>query len=147
MALLVTKTQLAKIHIAKKALGLTEEQYRDILWCQCHVRSAASLTQAQAQDLLRHFQRLGWHPTRRTHPPRFDDLGYRLHMATPAQLRKIEALWMAVARTKTEAALRLFLHRRFGLDDLRFVRRDQVTPILTALQAMQGRTKETACVG
>lgn len=42
--------KLAKIHIAKKELALSEDAYRDILWLNFKVRSAKELTDQQAQE-------------------------------------------------------------------------------------------------
>lgn len=138
-----TRAELAQIHIAKKALGLEDALYRDILWYQYHTRSSKDLTSQEVTDLLAHFRTLGWESSAPTHhePKRFDDMGLRRGMATPAQLRKIEATWMSTARVPTEAALRAFLRARFGIEALRFVRRDQVTAILQALARM-GRARE-----
>jgi len=37
------RAQLAKIHIAKKELGLDDETYRSMLWTIARVRSASDL--------------------------------------------------------------------------------------------------------
>lgn len=132
-----SRAELAQIHIAKKALGLEDAIYRDILWWQFHKRSARDLTPQEVTELLAHFRTLGWQ--RQTHQggQRFDDLGLRRGMATPAQLRKIEATWMGTARVPTAGALRAFLRQRFGIEAMRFVRRAQVTAILQALGRME----------
>lgn len=139
-----TRAALAMIHIAVKDLHLADAVYRDILWDQCRARSSKDLTPQEVTKLLAHFRRLGWEPQARQGPMRFDDMGLRRGMATPAQLRKIEAIWMGVARVPTAAALRVFLKHRFGIDAMRWVRRDQVTGILQALTRMGGAVEGTA---
>lgn len=52
---------LAKIHIAKKELGIDDDTYREMLkgkpWC---VKSAGDLTFQGLEALVRHFNALGW---------------------------------------------------------------------------------------
>lgn len=55
-----TRAQLAKIHIAKKELQLTDEVYRDILSLNFGVSSARYLTTDQAVHLLDIFRAKGW---------------------------------------------------------------------------------------
>jgi hypothetical protein len=72
---------------------------------------------------------------------RFSDLGFREGMATPAQLRKIEAMWMGVSKmpnyTAKERALKGFLKRITGVEELRFIESWQVQKIIRALGAMK----------
>lgn len=60
---------LAKIHIAKKELGLQDVEYCEILEARYKKQSAAALTLAQLEELVNYFIWLGWKPgTRRTRP-------------------------------------------------------------------------------
>jgi hypothetical protein len=72
---------------------------------------------------------------------RFSDLGYRDGMATPAQLRMIEAIWIDVSRMPNYAAkqkaLKGFLRRITGVEELRFVEGWMVRKIITAIQHMK----------
>ena len=52
--------RLAKIHIAKKELRLTDEVYRDILILHFQVESAVQLTDRQVTVLLNRFRAMGW---------------------------------------------------------------------------------------
>lgn len=72
---------LAKIHIAKKELGLDDEAYRDVLKRVTGKRSSRDLNDYQLDQLFREFKRLGWKPkkTRRR--------------VVRAQVRMIYALW------------------------------------------------------
>ena len=62
-------------------------------------------------------------------------------MATPAQLRKIEAMWSGVSRQKTAGerrkALGAFLEKRFGVSDLAFVTHEMPSRIIHTLEAMK----------
>ena len=133
------RKDLAKIHIAKKELGLSDRLYRGVLFVFFGKKSAKDLSPREVDALLEHLRGLGWRP--RFQSPRgkkHDDLGARPGMATPAQLRKIEMLWMTGPgiRLKTFPALRHFLNHFFHVSDLRFVTSLQVTPIIVALRKM-----------
>jgi len=55
---------LAKIHIAKKELGLHDELYREILVERYCVDTAAQLTIAEMEDLVAYFRECGWNEKR-----------------------------------------------------------------------------------
>ena len=86
---------LAKIHVAKAQLGLSDEIYRDILRAQCGVESCADkgMTIAKAEALLAYFRSLGWrgkaaHPHARAPRP--------LDLPTPPQQALIGELFTAI---------------------------------------------------
>ena len=54
-----SRSDLAKIHIAKKALGLDDATYRGILRNRYHRDSAAGLSEPEAADLLELFRAKG----------------------------------------------------------------------------------------
>lgn len=56
------QANLAKIHIAKKALGLDDDTYRALLARVAGVTSAKDLNPRQVSAVLAEFQRLGWQP-------------------------------------------------------------------------------------
>jgi len=178
---------LAKIHIAKKELELSDALYRGLLGILFGKRSAKDLSPEEVEELLIHFSSLGWRPVypggqvspvrrkaargraagnkrfpargpsktkngpagRAGKPPaarkKYDALGRRPGMATPAQLRLIEYFWMTGegVRQKTPEALRHFLRHYFHLSDMLAIRQAQVTPILGAIRHVahgKGRT-------
>jgi phage gp16-like protein len=53
------RAMLAKVHIAKKDLGIDDEDYRDILQEQFGVRSAGALNDRELEQLVRWFQSKG----------------------------------------------------------------------------------------
>ena len=53
---------LAKIHVAKKDLGMDDDSYRALLARVAGVRSAKDLAPRQVAAVLSEFQRLGWQP-------------------------------------------------------------------------------------
>jgi phage gp16-like protein len=54
--------ELAKIHLAKKDLCMTDEEYRAMLWSVGRVNSAKDLDYAGRQAVLQHLQACGFKP-------------------------------------------------------------------------------------
>lgn len=54
------RADLAAIHIGKKALFWTEEEYRDLLWTVCQARSSAELDFAGRKRFLDHMRACGF---------------------------------------------------------------------------------------
>jgi len=54
---MLDRNKLAVIHIAKKELGLSDEEYRDLLEKACGVRSSRELDEAGFRKLMRYFAR------------------------------------------------------------------------------------------
>ena len=57
-----SRSELAKIHIAKKELSLTDPLYRDLLFILFGKKSARDLDAQEVEELLTHFLSLGWRP-------------------------------------------------------------------------------------
>lgn len=141
---------LAKIHIAKKELGLTDEVYRQILSDVCRplrgpeagVPSAKDLDNGQALRLIRYFKDKGWQPKSKT--KKYDELGKRdVYAAHPAQLRLIEVLWHEIYVGNNEKLhLRQFVFRVAKVMDLRFLEKDQAYNVIEALKVMNRRRKD-----
>ncbi len=91
--MLIAKTTVAKIHIAKQQLAMTDDEYRTVLRSVAGVCSSKDLTPEGAHKLLKHFERCGFKPKR--------DTGRRPHVARPraAQISKIEALLADAGRS------------------------------------------------
>jgi len=155
-----TRGQLAKVHIAKRQLNLTDALYREFLYLWFQKRSAKDLSADEIEQLLLHFKGLGWapRPADAAHetPAREKPVGPRgprqekaagdpqrsgSRRASPAQLKKIEALWLASpgVRQKTPSALGQFLKHYFHISGLPQVRPEQVTPILEAIRQIGHR--------
>ena len=185
-----SRSELAKIHIAKKELSLTDPLYRDLLFILFGKKSARDLDAQEVEELLTHFLSLGWRPiytggqvmapgakrsrrpgkkpltgaglgaknapgglrkngpkNRRDFPSRpgkkYDELGRRPGMASPAQLRLIEFFWMTGkgVRQKTPEALSHFLKHFFHVSDIRSIRAAQVTRILGAIRHVASESR------
>ena len=139
---------LAKIHIAKKELGLDDETYREALENITGKRSAADLTNDQISKCLRHFKNLGWtpHASRLTpNAKKYDDQKGDAYSATPAQKRKIEAMWHEIYRGNSETKhLRQFIFNHFKVSDVNFLDKRTAYDVIEALKQMQKRrTRDT----
>jgi hypothetical protein len=131
---------LAKIHIAKKELGLEDEIYRDILYRKFKVTSSKALSDSQALVLINHFKNVGWVP--KSKPKKYDDLPPRdLYDASPGQRRLIEVLWHDLYRGNEEKKhLRQFLWNHFKVSEVRFIRdKDLAHKVIEALKQMKKR--------
>jgi phage gp16-like protein len=129
---------LAKIHIAKKELGLDDETYRQAIQNLTGKRSAADLTNEQILKCIRHFKDLGWVP--KAKPKKYDDQKGDIYSATPGQKRKVEVLWHNIYRGNFETKhLRQFLWKHFKVSDIRFLDKDKAYDVIEALKAMQMR--------
>lgn len=123
---------LAKIHIAKKDLGYSDDEYRSILQVRYGKDSAAKISQYQANDLINHFMSMGWKPKRgksKKSSPRYAD----------PQLRKVVAMWITlhkegVVRNGSHQALLGYVKRLTGVDDLKWCTGSDINTIIESLK-------------
>ena len=129
------KDMLAKIHIAKKDLGLTRDSYEAVLQRITGFRSAADCSNAQLDKLLTEFRRLGFRPKAKR-----KRAGRNRALADQPLARKVRALWLSLwnlgeVEDSSEDALAAFVRRQTGLDDTRFMRVDDANKVIEALKA------------
>lgn len=87
----VTGSQLALIHVAKKELGLQEEDYRSILELYGGVSSAKHLTLEGFERVMKHLERLGFKSTNiSSRQPKHRPYCNADGIPYPAQLKMIE---------------------------------------------------------
>ncbi|MCX5785691.1 MAG: regulatory protein GemA [Elusimicrobia bacterium] len=140
----ITPAQIKRIHTLKNALEMTDTQYRAALE-QFHVFSSKQLTEAQAGQFASELENVAVSKGKWVRPYRkYQHLGGRRDMATPKQLRMIEAMWGDVSRAGTNAdraaALKKFL-QRFDISTMEDIRWYDVRKIVAALKAMQAGVK------
>lgn len=138
------RAMLAKLHLARKELALTEESYRDVLRRVTGQESAAALSEPQLDRALAEFRRLGWKPRK--------GKGRTGTSAAP-QIRMIHAVWRDICRLGIDAedetaALRAFVARQTrtaanpqGVSDPRFLDSQQANRVLEGLKAWRRRLK------
>jgi hypothetical protein len=136
-----SRGQIARIHILAQQLGLDDETYRAMLRAVTGRRSCKELTHWQASEVIRHLERCGAKPRRQAPRPRkYEDLGEdRPRMASPAQLRMIEAIWGEIALGDPTRTLRRFLFNKWTVSDLRFLEDWQASEVIEAIKAMRRR--------
>lgn len=153
-----TRAQIAKIHIAKKQLGIDEEDYRNHL-CDFGVEHANELSYEHAKAFIAMYEGGGFNGTVKIRTEKeiksieqygfgkrkYDELDDRgKPFAAASKLRKIEALWREVSRTKTDESLQIFIKNRTGVDHITFLHDKHAKIILTALEAMKKCKTENA---
>ena len=130
-------SDLAKIHMAKKAIGMTDDDYRALLARVGKVGSAADLDIAGRVRVLREFERLGWKPAPTGQP--------KPKLCREPQARKIRALWLAlygagVVRNPDESALLTYVCRQEKVDRLEWLSVAAASKVIEALKQWCRRT-------
>lgn len=136
-----TQTDLAKIHIAKKELGMSDADYRGLLGWKFGVESAKDLKPKQVTVLLNHFRAKGWQqkkPTTvkqgRKDTKKVND-NYRRIKPGPAarQQKYILAMWGALGYEMKKLDARC--KKQFGIDRIEWVtEHDQLHVLITDLK-------------
>jgi phage gp16-like protein len=129
----INLSQIKLIHTAKNRLKLADEHYREIL-SSFGVSSSKDLTQEDAKKVIQIFEKLGFKPLFKE--PKHAKLKNRENMASPKQLRKIEAMWKNSTRVKekTDEALRKYIKRIAGVDHINWLTKDNVQKVIKAIE-------------
>lgn len=134
---------IKRIKTLQGLAGISEEDYRSLLWGY-GVASCKELTILDGRRVCEFLQKIvdaipGKQQFKKV--KRYADLqGRSAIMATPKQLRMLEAMWMSVTRQRNrQAALDAYhqwLKNRFNLLTPEWIERDRVSNIKRALDAM-----------
>lgn len=129
---------LAKVHIAKKQLGLADDDYRAIVFQHCGAMSAADATDAQLAALVQHFGQRGFKAAAKGVP------GRRAPAVDTPSARKARALWLSLhqlgaVRNPSEHALEAFAKRQLGVEYWRWSDQALSYKLIEALKAMGKR--------
>ncbi len=134
------REKMAKIHVAKKwaednGYITTDDDYRDTLKRVAGVRSSADAGPSQLDEILRHFTRLGWKPTRRKSGTKTGGL--------------IRGMWKDHSREKTDEALRAFVRRCLDLPDNvekdpDYLTKEEADKVLAALRRIAAADRKEA---
>ncbi len=124
------RRDLAKIHLAKKQLGLDDDTYRDMLWAVARVRSSADLDFTGLQRVLDHLQRRGFKAVagRKPHPGRPANINSE---DRGPLLRKVEALLTDAGREWSYADA--MAKRMFHVERCQFCEPGQLRKLIAAL--------------
>lgn len=131
------RSMIAKVHVAKKQLSLTEDDYRALLARVTGAASLSAATDLQIAAVLKELERLGWKPKPRAKP------------AAQPHHRKVFALWGALQRAGglrdgSAAALRSFVLRQTGVGAVEWLTAAQCNSVTEALKAMVARAQSGA---
>lgn len=131
------RSDLAKIHIARKELAMTEDAYRLMLQSVAGVTSSAKLSDRGRAKVLNRLRQLGWKPK-----SNFGAHG-RVTASEP-QDKKIRKLWLdlaeiGVVRDRSEHALGRYVKRQTGVDALDWLDTRQAEKVIEALKAWRKR--------
>lgn len=129
----INLSQIKLIHTAKNKLKLADDNYREIL-SSFGVTTSKDLSSEDAKKVIKIFEQLGFKPFIKE--PKHNKLSGRPGMATPKQLRKIEAMWKnsEVVKVKTDEALQKFIKRIAGVDHIGWLTNDKVRKVIKAIE-------------
>lgn len=138
---------MAKIHIAKKELGLDDDAQRDIYERVTGKRSLKDMNVKQRMAVLDDFKSRGF-KVKRSSKPASGSVNY----SAKKYVRLIFALWASCAKlgeinNASHVALRAFVaneteKRGKRIDDPEFLTYDQASPIIETLKFMERRGKK-----
>ena len=127
--------QIKKIHALKTFLGISDENYRKMLQ-SFQVCSSKNLTETEANILISTLEERANEFTQRI--KKYDELlGRDEKMATPSQLRKLEAVWADIKRLRTKnkhVTLRQYLKKHFKVYSIKFLTKDRAREIIAVLE-------------
>ncbi len=139
----INRQKIALVHVAAQRLGMADADYRALLVGTAGVSSARDLDPTGFDAVMRRFEALGFVSARVAAP----QYGERPGMATPAQVRAIQAHWKAwhhadnprADASETARALRHWLERYYCITDLRFCDVTTAQKAIEGLKAMHAR--------
>ncbi len=143
-----TSAQRQQIGYMRKLLAIDEDTYREMLSQYNGAESSKDLSTYDANIFLNNLRDKAneagvFKPKASTkmRQYKYNNLGWRSGMATPAQLRKIEAMWFDVSYAKTDEAraqgLDIICKKITGKDSLKFIKHNDVSKLIKAITEMQ----------
>ncbi|MBL4800880.1 MAG: regulatory protein GemA [Emcibacter sp.] len=131
------KSMFQKIHIAKKDLGLSDDDYRFTLETVTGRNSCADMSDRQLAKILDHFKSKGWKPKKRK-------------KSKHAEVRMVYALWwdlfdsgkLDCAKSQVRSALQKFVQNLTGIDNPEWLQGPDASAVIEALKAMKKREKK-----
>lgn len=137
----IDKSKIALVHVAKNRLGLSEENYRNILK-GVGVDSSVDLNESQFKSVMDIFKKLGFQSTanrqQRAYNKKRKTKGIKNQVwgCTSAERQYIESLWYEKARVKTSGALESFIFRIVKKSSA-FITKSDVEKIINALKHLK----------
>ena len=126
---MISMQQKAVIHVARSQLGMSDEDYRALLFRVASVRSSVDLEKSGFEALMAEFERLGFRKVKSR-----VQTGRREGMATPAQVGKIFALWKSYGGAGDDLHMRRWLEKYFHVSHVRFLDDRRASKAIVALE-------------
>lgn len=143
---LSTPKQRQDLGYMRKLIGFDDDTYYEMMYNRYGVRSSKDLTQSQITEYINFLRdnavQAGiFKPRASFNKYKYNNLANRdKKMASPKQLRKIEAMWLDRTKAKTNEekakALKAFILRITGKEGITFVTAVDVKKIINALENM-----------
>lgn len=136
---MLAPNKVALVQVARRALDMAEDDYRQLLHDHGGAGSARDLTERGFGAVMDRFSQLGFVSHRRK-----TALGPRLNMATAAQIDLIRVLWRQLADDRSdpdalERGLRTWLTKYHHVADCRFLTFKAAHKVIGALKAWRDR--------
>jgi len=136
---------LAKIHMAKKDLGLDDTAYRAILVRVTGKDSSGNMSERQKLSAISEFKRLGWKPK----PPKNKSISNGKYRPTSnkawvrlmyglAKKLELAGYW----RLDYRDALRAFVKKETGIDNPEWLSFEQASPVIETLKSIERRVQK-----
>lgn len=124
------RKKLALVHIIKKELDLSEEEYRDVLFKSCGVNSAKDLDEPKFKKLMRYFVRSKYY--------RLNAHGFTLRQKLYIQSLAKKLEWLP-------EHLRNFTHKYYHKSDIGQLTKEEASRLIESLKniRMHVSTKDT----
>lgn len=137
------KADLAAIHMGKAKLGWSDDEYRDILWTICQVRSSALLDIAGRKRFLAHLRACGFQGKTSAR----EKTRTKTARAWTPELRKVWSLWQQLAdegavHDRGKPALVAWVKRLAGVDQLEWLNGHQTLLVIEALKKWLARVED-----
>ncbi|MGN1124598.1 MAG: regulatory protein GemA [Candidatus Gastranaerophilaceae bacterium] len=143
---LSTAKQRQDLGYMRKLMGFDDDIYYEMMFNRYGVRSSKDLTQKQINEYINYLrdnaiQTGAFKPKASFNKYKYNNLANRdKKMASPKQLRKIEAMWLDRTKAKTNEekakALKSFIKRITGKEGITFLTAVDVRKIINALENM-----------
>ena len=119
------------IHVAKKDVGLSDEDYRAVLESTAKKSSCSEMTLFELDQVLKAMRKLGFRVKKLE--TKESELGWN---TSKEQMDYIKGMWELVARNKTDRALYQFIKRITGASHPRFMNAEGAQKVILALRKM-----------
>ena len=126
---------IAMVHIGSSKIDWNREDYEEFLF---GITGKTSCRQMEIYELVRVVQRLKEVGVLKEKPKKYDELGDREGMASPAMLRKIEVLWGEICySSRPDVSLRRFIFKVAKVSDIIFLTKRAAGKVLYVINRIR----------